>query len=207
MKKKLKGALFSLLLLGAALIGGLSNNQYRQWQSRSQERAVAALPGVGAGWLDTLRRVAGGDPVTIDTINAVELDWDGRGGVSYLLGLHEPFHNIISIRLDMKMYAGFVRLGSVCGRDSWGYQHPVTVANPPAVVAHEFGHHFAMGSPFDGSEEFADRFSRAMMALRGWDTPDSKDVKLYHLLRYRLLASYWPKPAHQSAHLEGSPTL
>jgi hypothetical protein len=190
MKTTLRAIGLGLLLFGAAIAGAWSTDSYRQWQSLAPERAVASLPGVGAGWLDTLRRVAGGDPVTIDTINAVEIRWGGNS----LLGLHEPFHHIISIRLDPKSYPEFIRTVSE-GDGSWEYQHPVTVATPPTVVAHEFGHHFAFtaASEFSRSEEFADRFARAMMALRGWDTADPRDIKLYHRLRYRLMASYWPE--------------
>lgn len=166
---------------------------------------MAALPGVGAGWLDTLRRVAG--PTAIDTVSPLEF----YDECCNLLGQFERWHMLVSINVHVPAYARFVRsaTGTLCQGD-WGYQHPLAMANPAGVVAHEFGHRFQFGArphvvPEPGDtlptwaededvERYADRFARAMLALRGWDDPDTTDVVLNHRVRYLLLASYWPKP-------------
>lgn len=170
-------------------LGAIGHDRYQRWQATAPERIVAAMPGVGAGWLDMLRRVAG--PATVDTIIQPMLDEYGDG----LLGMFENWHVLISIRPDLRAYTRNVR--SVCREQSFDYMHPVTTANPPAVVAHEFGHRLqlALGRPlpkwaFIESEQFADRFARAMLALRGWDDPDPKDAVLNAQVRYRLWKSY-----------------
>lgn len=174
-------------------------------QDRGPERIVAALPGVGAGWLDTLRRVAG--PATIDTVSPLEV----FDVCCDLLGLFERWHVLISINPRVAAYSRFVRHAgaTLCQGDFFGYQHPLTMANPAGVVAHEFGHRFQFGerphdvpqagdslptwARDDNAERFADRFARAMLALRGWDDPDPADQVLTHRVRYLLLRSYWPK--------------
>lgn len=161
---------------------------------RAPERAVAALPGVGAGWLDTLQRVAG--PVRIDTVNALMREYYG----GHLLGLYEPWHGLVNVSVNIVDYALFIRAG--------GGEHPLTIATPAGVTAHEFGHalQFALSrqGPLpawaqDSPERFADRFARAMLALRGWDTMDPNDLVLSHYVRYRLLRSHWPDSARTCA--------
>jgi len=182
--------LLSFLLVGAValLIGALGAAARIDWLERGPERIVAALPGVGPGWLDTLTRIAG--DVTIDTVNATELAHYGPT----LLGLHEPFHHIVSVQTRLTNYMLFIRAGT-CATGWGGYQHPLTVATPWGAVAHEFGHHYAFGTSDAGSERFADRFARAVLALRGWDDADPADKVLTHRVRYLLLKSYWPTEA------------
>lgn len=180
------------------LAGAMFNEQYARWEVLAPERAVAGLPGVGEGWLDTLRRVAG--DVRIDTISRLMVASEGQ----FLLGVHESWHNTISIRTEIRAYTRFLR-GSTCLR-SFEYQHPTTITHPAGVVAHEFGHRFEVslwphGDVREGGdslptfaqgnrERFADRFSRAMLALRGWDDPDSTDAVLNHRVWYLLWRSY-----------------
>lgn len=176
------------------------------------EEIVAALPGVGAGWLDTLRRVAG--PVAIDTISPLE----AFDECCDLLGLFERWHMLISINPHMTAYARFVRNAAAprpwAGWFGPSYTHPLTMVHPAGVVAHEFGHRFQFGArphavPMPGDtlpryardamdERFADRFARAMLALRGWDDPDPRDAQLNHRVRYLLIASYWPAGTNEA---------
>jgi len=170
------------------------------------EYFVARLPGVGAGWIDTLRRVAG--PVAIDTVSALE---NFEEGGSDLIGLFESWHGLISIRAHMIYYSRYQHHynSDVCR--VFDYIHPVEIAGSPAgTLAHEFGHLFQFRArqhvvPQEGdtlppwardniNERYADRFARAMLALRGWvdASPYRDDVILYHRLRYLLIKSYWP---------------
>lgn len=186
--------LVAIVLGGTRLVLGI-DRELARITALAPEYAVAALPGVGQGWLDTLRMVAG--DVRIDTVTPLMAYDDGPS----LLGVFEPWHLTVSIRTDMREYHTFQR--SVCGMHSFGYLHPVTLATPAAVVAHEFGHRFQFslwphglpGLPGDTvpkyaqdfDERFADRFARAMMALRGWDHPDTADVMLNHVVHIRLV--------------------
>lgn len=189
---------------------------------RTAEHAVAALPGVGAGWIDTLRRIAG--PTAIDTVSPLEF-YDLP---SDLLGLFERWHVLVSINPHMAAYSRFVRNSTsdwCSNRVDWfgggpSYRHPLSMANPAGVVAHEFGHRFQFGArphtvpqkgdtlpswAFDDNvERFADRFARAMLALRGWDDPDTTDAVLNHRVRYLLLKSYWPVEAAAALSVAGS---
>lgn len=184
-----------LLVLFAMGLGVMMENSNARYTALATERAVAALPGVGQGWLDTLRLIAG--DVRIDTVTPLMAYDDGPS----LLGVFEPWHLLVSIRTDMREYFTFQR--GVCGMHSFGYLHPVTLATPAAVVAHEFGHRFQFGLwphglpglpgdtvpkyARDFDERFADRFARAMLALRGWDHPDTADVMLNHVVHIRLV--------------------
>jgi hypothetical protein len=115
----MRTSLWLLALAGAVLLGAASERSDARWRALAPERAVAALPGVGAGWLDTLRRIAG--PATIDTITAPMLADYGDG----LLGVFEPWHMIIEIRVNMLAYYRDVR--KLCsGARSFGYEHPAT---------------------------------------------------------------------------------
>jgi hypothetical protein len=197
----------ALLVIGA-LAGALGAAARIDWLDHEPERAVAAMPGVGAGWLDTLRRVAG--PARIATISPLEF----YDECCDLLGLFERWHILVSINVDPAAYSRFIRDVSahLCESDGFGgavYRHPLAMANPAGVVAHEFGHRFQFGErphvvPQPGDtlpkwardnidERFADRFARAMLALRGWDDPDPTDAVLTHRVRYLLIRSYWPK--------------
>ena len=190
----MRGVAFALLAaLSFGVVAGTQIEGRRaDYNDLGPERTVAAMPGVGSGWLDTLRRVVG--PLKVDTVSTIMLrDFDGS-----LLGLFEPWHNTVNLNPRMIEFTSFIRRG--------GGSHPLTIANPAGVVAHEFGHAFQFsiwlehGSwecmpdwANDGREHFADRFARVMLAIRGWDEPDREDLVLYHQVRYRLLKSYWPK--------------
>lgn len=183
-------------LVVAAFVGVLVEASADGWAALGPEREVAAMPGVGQGWIDTLRLVSGFRG-RVDTVSAAMVRTEG----DFLLGVTEYWHDVVNVRTDMRAYARFVR-GQSCVA-GFGYQHPATVTNPPGVVAHEFGHAFAIalwphGLVREGGdslptwaqgnpEEFADRFARAMLALRGWDDPDRKDVLLNHVVRTRLV--------------------
>ena len=197
------------LLVACLIAGGKFATAANDWVAHSPERAVAALPGVGAGWLDTLRRVAG--PAAIDTVIPLEF----YDQCCDLLGQFERWHVLISVNVNMVAYSRFIRHVTTqwcAASDGWfsdGYRHPLAMANPAGVVAHEFGHRFQFGQrphvvPQDGDtlppwardeneERFADRFARALLALRGWDDADPADQVLTHRVRYLLLKSYWPK--------------
>lgn len=188
-----------LAIAAASLLGATAWRGYDRWVDGAPERAVAALPGVGQGWLDTLRRIAG--PARVAPINAAMRATEG----GYLLGVTEPWHDLVSVDTDMASYARFIRDSRLWV--GFGYMHPLSLCNPAGVTAHEFGHRFretlwphgpvreagdslpswAQG----GEEEFADRFARAMMALRGWDDPDPRDAVLNHVVRYLLAKSHW----------------
>ncbi len=187
--------LVALVLGGVKLVIGI-DREMAKYETLSPERAVAALPGVGEGWLDTLRMVAG--DAVVEPISPIMVADEGL----YLLGVTEPWHQIISINTDMTAYPRFIRASKLWG-EGFGYQHPLALCNPAGVTAHEFGHRWketlwphgevreggdtlpvwAQGNP----EEFADRFSRAMMVLRGWDVPDPQDLLLTHIVRMRLV--------------------
>lgn len=194
-----------LLLSTAALlfVGGTAfQSQYDRWEARGGERVVAALPGVGTGWLDTLRRVAG--DVQVDTISKAMLVAYAEPDDGTMLGAFEPWHNLISVRADMKAYLRYIRQNVALQGSE--YAHPLTTASPAGVVAHEFGHLFQAnlwphGEVREGGdslpswaqdqrERFADRFARAMLALRGWDAPDPSDSTLNEVVRSLLVASY-----------------
>ncbi len=182
-----------LFLVG---LGVLMERANARWDAHAPERAVAALPGVGQGWIDTLRLVAG--DAQVEPINGVMTRTEGQ----YLLGVSEPWHDIISIRTDLAAYAKFIRDAKQWS-EGFGYQHPLEVCIPAGVTAHEFGHRWREtlwphGEVREGGdslptwaqgneEEFADRFARAMLAIRGWDTPDPRDPMLYHIVRMRLV--------------------
>lgn len=197
------------LVVACFIAGGRLATAANEQDARGPERVVAALPGVGAGWIDTLRRVAG--PASIDTISPLEVFDE----CCDLLGLFERWHLIVSINPHVAAYNRFVRNATAdwCTNefiDGPQYRHPLTMTNPAGVVAHEFGHRFQFGErphvvPEKGDtmprwarddieERYADRFARAMLALRGWDDADTTDVLLNHRVRYLLLKSYWPKP-------------
>lgn len=193
-----------LLLLSIVLLfvgGAAFQAQFTRWEALGGERVVAALPGVGQGWLDTLRRVAG--PVSVDTLSKQEIGSYDDGDVdnSSMLGLYEPWHRSIYIRADMLAFAFYIRRESGQPNPS----HPFTSSNPAGVVAHEFGHAFQSslwphgevreaGDSLpswaqDEREHFADRFARAMLALRGWDYPDPDDSTLNKTVRALLTKS------------------
>ncbi len=200
MKTPIRIAAAILVLAVTVILGAVAMADVDEWVALAPERAVTALPGVGAGWLDTLRRVAG--DARVEEVNAAMTATEGK----YLLGVTEPWHQIISINTDMRAYAVFIRDSKAWG-EGYGYQHPLALCNPAGVTAHEFGHrwretlwpHGEVREGGDtlptwaqgGEEEFADRFGRAMMALRGWDDPDPKDAVLNHRVRYLLIKSYW----------------
>lgn len=165
--------------------------------------AIAALPGVGYGWLDTLERVVG--PVLYDSTNAIEEHYEGPE----LLGMYESEHGLISIQLKPIAYSRYQRHYNADVCRAYAYVHPVEIAGyAPGTVAHEFGHLFQfrlqphevpqLGDTLpdwadDTKERFADRFARAMLALRGWADPDTTDKVLNNRVRYLLLRSYWTK--------------
>src|SRR6266550_925833 len=123
------------VIVGVARLGGAIEGASIAWAAKAPERAVTALPGVGAGWLDTLRRVAG--PATVEPINSIMTRDEGE----FLLGVHEPWHDLISVRIDMIAYARFIRAAKTWG-EGYGYQHPLSLCIPAGVLAHEFGHRF-----------------------------------------------------------------
>jgi hypothetical protein len=169
-----------------------------RWEQDAPRRVVAALPGVGAGWLDTLERVAG--RVEIDTLtDVIEDSYHGALG-----GLYEGWYQRVRLSTDMSVY--FRLLVGFCaqGRQEnhqWSYTHPPEIANPAAVMAHEVGHHFQAMLTDSGPEPqewrgwqgelFADRFARTMLVIRGWLPEDPNDALLLHVLSYRLRRSYW----------------
>src|SRR2546429_5756128 len=111
--------LFVLALVFASLIVGAGIERADEaYDALAPERVVAALPGVGAGWLDTLRRVAGA--ATVDTVS-LAMRYDDES----LLGVFEEWHHIVNIRTDLRAYFAFQR--NVCGRHSFGYEHPVSL--------------------------------------------------------------------------------
>lgn len=197
LRRLLRVALLTLACLG----GYVARQRYERWRELGPERVVAALPGVGQGWLDTLRRVAG--PATVDTLSLqmVAAYEDGDVDANTLLGVSEPWQHLIFIRVDLRLYARFVRHES--GPNP---SHPLAEAIPAGVLAHEFGHHFQSrlwphgeireaGDSLpswaqDEREHFADRFSRAMLALRGWDDPDPEDSTMNAIVRVRLAQSF-----------------
>lgn len=187
--------LVAIVLGGTRLVLGI-DRELARITALAPEYAVAALPGVGQGWLDTLRMIAG--DARIEAVGPKMIRDEGP----YLLGVEEPWHGLISVRTDMRAYARYIR-DSKQWEGGYGYQHPLTMCNPAGVTAHEFGHRFreslwpheAVRESGDslptyaqgGEEEFADRFARAMLALRGWDSPDTTDKMLNHVVRFRLM--------------------
>lgn len=200
--------LITLAAIALLMTGYRVRQHYESWQALGPERIVAALPGVGAGWLDTLRRVAG--PVTVDTLSkqTVGAYDDGEDESSTMLGVYESWHQLISVRTDLKFYSRFVRRQSGTPNPS----HPLASAIPSGVVAHEFGHRFQnslwphgevreAGDSLpswaqDENEHFADRFARAMLALRGWDDPDPDDSMMNAVVRSRLAQSFRQEKQH-----------
>src|SRR6266550_810713 len=135
MKTPIRIAAAILVLAVAVILGAVAMADVDEWVALAPERAVTALPGVGAGWLDTLRRVAG--PATVEPINSIMTRDEGE----FLLGVHEPWHDLISTRTDMIAYARFIRAAKTWG-EGYGYQHPLSLCIPAGVLAHEFGHRF-----------------------------------------------------------------
>lgn len=166
-------------------------NAYR---ARAPERRVAAMDGIGDGWIDTLRVIAGRDIVVDTLIGPILSSFEGD-----LLGLQEPWYTRVRINTDLATYILFSReVGKNQGR-SFSYVHPPELAYPAVVLAHEFGHEYQFRHPeWQGwpAEFFADRFAFAMMALRGWmplNTSSVNDVRLYHALRLALWQSEWER--------------
>lgn len=167
--------------------------------ARTPRDVIAELPGVGYGWIDTLERVT--MHVTLDTINPRE----ARGDFTHsLLGQYEWDHQLISVQPHMIMYSRYARYWDPpsCREQT----HPIEVTGFPAGnLAHEYGHllqsvlRYGNDTTYkplprwaqDDDERFADRFARALLALRGWTDPDTSDKVMNHEVRYRLIRSYW----------------
>lgn len=170
--------------VGVGITIGRDHAAYRALQP---ERTVAALPGVGQSWIDTLRIAADGDSVTIEPVNPAMIEAYGP----FLLGLYEPLHRHVALRLDMAAYTAFLRGQCGAGDRDWSYRHPPELTSPAGVLAHEFGHHL-----LGFSEERADKFGLALLSIRGWaslDTTDRELVKIHHAARFALIRSRWPK--------------
>src|SRR6266576_2916481 len=71
--------------------------------ARTPRDLVAALPGVGYGWLDTLERVTGG--ATIDTISVLER----YDMCCDMLGLFERWHSLVSIDVHVIDYGRYAK--------------------------------------------------------------------------------------------------
>lgn len=196
----------ALALLAGFVAGDVVRTSADQYADRAGERIVAALPGIGDGWIDTLRRIAG--PAQIDTLSALmvyDVEY-GFPGARNLIGMFEPWHMRVTLHPYPLAYTRYTSNWNQC-REAWGYRHPVEVTSTPAgTIAHEFGHRLQFGLrrqppqsradtlptwAQDQSERFADRFARAVLALRGWADPDTADVMMNHYVRYRLIKSYW----------------
>jgi len=207
MKLFARGFIVLVLLIVVAIVGYDVGGEKNRWTVLGPERAVVALPGVGDGWLDTLRRVAG--PATIDTVSDLENFDEGNND---LIGLFESWHGLISVRPRMIAYTRYQRHWNGDNCRTFSYLHPVEITgNPAGSLAHEFGHLFqfrARPHPIyekgdtlprwaqdNIAERYADRFARAMLAIRGWADPSPypDDLVLLHHLRYLLVKSYWPK--------------
>lgn len=177
-----------VLLVGfSALAGVLVSRDVRAYRDLAPERAVIALPGVGPGWVDTLRHITG--HAEIDTLTRKMIDYyDGA-----LAGLYEHWYDRVRLNTHMRAYIALARAG--CSEDrGWGHVHPLEIASPSGVLAHEFGHRFQakVRAAYPEAwarvppEVFADRFALAMLAIRGWVPRSETDVAMYRLLKHRL---------------------
>lgn len=171
------------------------------------EAAVIALPGIGAGWLDTLRAVAGSGPV--DTLPTTAQLWciSFRDGVSTVPvtrcltvgGLYDNVKDIVYVHPHVEAYD--LLRATVLAAPTMA--HPPVTANPAGILAHEFGHRFQLttlgGSVYDpahplpewavgNGEVFADRFAVAMLALRGTIPAVADDSVLNRIVAERLAA-------------------
>lgn len=168
-------------------------NEYAEALKQSApERRVAAMDGIGAGWIDTLRRVAGS--AEIDTLTRPILDYYAPFN---LIGLSEAWYDRVRVGTDLGAYMRFSK--SVSAHTGHAYYHPTWLAYPAAVIAHEFGHQYQRRNSAWRNwhpEVFADYFAQAALQLRGWLPAEDSDnpslARLRHELRYRLIASYWP---------------
>ncbi len=145
---------------------------------------VVSLPGIGQGWLDTLRAIAG--PAAVDTLPS-GMKVLRYNGVPYPVGgWYDNTNDVIHINGDTSVYTWFASQITRQGT----HQHPIETANPAGVLAHEFGHRFQLRVllPANGvresgdtlptwaqgdAEVFADRFAMALLAIR---TPKVKIV-------------------------------
>lgn len=186
------GAAFGV---GAVQSGRWAERQRAEYERLAPERRVAALGGIGAGWIDTLRRVAG--PAEVDTLTA-EMGEHFNGT---LCGLYEQWYDRVRVSTDMRTYDRLLRaLHETEGRGMGWYQHPVQLSTPAAVIAHEFGHR--LQDSFENApqwannapEVFADRFALAMLAVRGWLDAERADPVLLAIVRHRLRMSYIVTP-------------
>jgi hypothetical protein len=174
--------IFSLLifwLLIAALFLAASGVFYRALSQTVVDLpgVVVNLPGIGQGWLDTLRAVAG--PAAVDTLPTAMQGSLSQGHRYPVGGWYDEVQDVVYINPDTAVYTAFARQITRQGT----HQHPLETANPAGVLAHEFGHRFQLKVllPADGVREpgdtlpdwaqgnpevFADRFATAMLAIR-----------------------------------------
>lgn len=190
----MKTVLILMIIALAAIIGWELAGARTRWIKLAPERVVLALPGVGAGWADTLRRIVGG-PTAIDTLTApIIATYD-----STLAGLYEPWYHRVRLSPHMLTYYILLREMARTQGAASNWTHPPETCSPAMVLAHEFGHAFQYRIRRDGiyerwwdvdGELFADQFALAMLAIRGWVPDSAADPRLLRALRARLANSY-----------------
>lgn len=192
------GFLWGILIVGLFYSGYWVRQDMTRFQNLAPERRVASLPGIGSGWIDTLRRVTGGR-VEVDTLPIQIIESYNHG--NNLVGLYEGWYGRVRVGTDMRFY--FRPLSRICNKrpsfhGHFEYRHPPELWNPATVIAHEFGHyyqHVVADTTWKNwhDEIFADRFALTMLAIRGWMDPDTSRMGqvLYHELRTRLWVSRW----------------